>query len=942
VLKINTTDYTFSRINVGQNPVEISADSTGVYVTCLDDTLWKIATTGVVTSISTGADPVGIACKNGLIFVACSYGNEVRVYNQSMQLVKTVSTSNEPQYLSFTDTELVVACHGDSVVERYLLSDYTPTVSTVLPQWVFGLAYYGGNVIAFSGNPGIPPRSYVRDSIPYKFGFDPQYKVLRNTLITSEQQTVDGFDPSISLPASIPIAANATLYKNGVSVGQTTTVMPGDKLSISMMSESGYNQKTVVRLSVGAYSTDFVSLTLMYDDVVNPVWFNPTQVSDIGLSTFSDEVVIDGLTDGFTSTCSLDSGVLFKNGVPVSGNSTTVTNGDKIKIQQTSVDGAVYSTLLLGGHPSTWLLFYTSDVPTYLRSTPTIPDYTDADSNTHYESDKSTPLNIQYITDNRGGLVGYIYVDLEPFPGVELKVNGQIPTYDEVTGRTKVKFNDRITLDGTSTDVPYGKTFSYAVLDGKLVSFAIYTKADITPDPILIPDIYEALPRATYPCRAFHVEGVSGYGAKIPISVDFGTLYANGIPMGTNGTVQLHDVVTWSVVEEGPYGGDVVYNMVYGDTPVTWTLHNKELAGATLNHNNTFAINDNVYQFMHPQGVSKTESDRPTSVVGTQPELRIVTAPVKSGNKYSSFGRFAQTPDAVEVMNHSTSTWNKADYFVPGKVAAREFVREFAHPGAAVVVNKFEREWHESFAQHAQTVDNTPEAIQYATTHTEFECVAIRMTGADARLSDTEFVQMKPAHVLGNTEFQKQVNQTRVVDTGFIREDGFRSNHMVQMEVVQFGTFNHSFIPAEATMATRHSSSVEFTKPAVVYNRPALEVDRYFDTSSKPELREFERDWGSKIGGSVSYAEKTFSVVEFANVSKFTIAGVAGSDKFQKTTDYPAYDGKASTVELAAKLAEIDGFEGAQVFLDFDDRYIYKGVCALRNSKNISGWVKGG
>jgi hypothetical protein len=95
---------------------------------------------------------------------------------------------------------------------------------------------------------------------------------------------------------------------------------------------------------------------------------------------------------------------------------------------------------------------------------------------------------------------------------------------------------------------------------------------------------------------------------------------------------------------------------------------------------------------------------------------------------------------------------------------------------------------------------------------------------------------------------------------------------------------------------------------------------------------------------AANYTVETGGFVKHQPLSPAVYRGPATYDNGWnfKQTDFPSYDGKFSTPELAAKVAEINGFKNAEVFLDPDNRYIYRGVCALRTSYNVMGWIRGG
>lgn len=956
VLRINSRTKSYTRIVVGQRPMEIAGDSTGVYVTCFDDTVYKISLNGVVlTHVSTGKDPVGIVCANNRVYVACSFSNEVRVYNQSLVQVAVVPTSNEPQYLAVNTLEIAVGCHGVSAIEHYDATSFALTKTTPVPAFVFGLTFYGDKIYAFSGNSGIPNRTFIRDSSVAPFSLLPFYSTPPEAVCTSPEVTIEGFDPSFHLPCSIPAASGATLFKNGVAVVGSTSVSVGDKIKVTFTAAANYNTSVSVPVTVGDYSTNFTILTLPYKDVVNPVWFSPVQASGVGVEYQSNEVVVDGLTPGISVACSLDSGTLLKNGVAVAGNATTVVNGDKLRLVQTSVQGSIFSTFTISGLIAEWLIFY-DRAKTDLVSF-TNPPRLEGAPLTTVERSTAVPIYTTLVYDDRyspPAVIGSKSVDVYPFPGTALYVDGVLT---EATQEfpASVKNGQTLQLDCLSSSVKYDTRFAYAVVDGQLFNMAVRTLPDDSPNPILLQDAYGTIPRVEQASTVFQIEGISGPDADIQISVERGVLYINGVLSGASSTVRLHDLVQWVVAPEGPYSGVLTYKMTVGvDSVATWTLHNLSLNGVVLNHDEYLGgTTDAPILVNAARAVVRSLDSSPIRVLPAAANLSAMptgrahqaqlcnfiegrkalrvhagamnkAAPPQAAlSTRRSALRFASS-FAVHKPSETTTFLRTFDR--PGSVKALEFVRAFKYV-ACNTPSEFVREFakfataHSTFTTEYRTFDSTPQAVRLF--EVEFSQAACdnywpfarefaRLPGESVKAAVIEFQKMQPHVGLWSSlaTMSSQPSVRSFEHTAYKSEIGNGYAKLVDRQGIV------------GTSSIKRASQT-FSKARPVVHATAAAISSVFPTVAKTVL------------------PKAFTSAKLSQ-AVFVCGPMLTTSRFQKTTDYPEYDGKFSTIALAQAQARLNGYTDAVVFLDADDRYIYRATCALRAAYNTAGWIRGG
>ena len=221
-----------------------------------------------------------------------------------------------------------------------------------------------------SGGNGVAAPSSVTltlaDATPDIFSFTRQYNVEPSTVVTSNEITVAGLGTSVTARlwfcrfaapgtgARTTTGAACTLVKNGTDVsGDRTTVANGDKVKIKVTSNSAFGGEAQVRVVIGTGSRWFTATTRAADTTPDP--FSFTRQSDVAPSTVvtSNEITVAGLVEVSAVTARLwfcrfaapgtgaetttgAACTLVKNGVDVTGSSTTVANGDKVKIKVTS------------------------------------------------------------------------------------------------------------------------------------------------------------------------------------------------------------------------------------------------------------------------------------------------------------------------------------------------------------------------------------------------------------------------------------------------------------------------------------------------------------------------------------------------------------------------------------------------------------------------------
>jgi len=152
----------------------------------------------------------------------------------------------------------------------------------------------------------------------------------------SNEISINGLDCSTVIASTTA----GTLVKNNQETNTSSVnVTNGDTIKVKINLSNDFNNTTSVSLTVGKQSKDFSITTLasFFDDI-----------KDANKSTDYTSNPFEAITDG---NISIDSGVLIKNNIELTSQTTTVTNGDMIEIKLTSsndLNNTVTSNVIIG------------------------------------------------------------------------------------------------------------------------------------------------------------------------------------------------------------------------------------------------------------------------------------------------------------------------------------------------------------------------------------------------------------------------------------------------------------------------------------------------------------------------------------------------------------------------------------------------------------------
>lgn len=224
-------------------------------------------------------------------------------------------------------------------------SYYNPSYHTTAPSFSFGP---GGGGSETNGTDGVLTVIYAEDDFTPNpiFDFTTITGATPSTTYTTTgtsggNRTITG----INVPVSASATNGATIIKNGVNLGtSTTTVVNGDVLGLSMSSATTYSGSKTATLNVGGVNANWLIVNQdLPTSVPNPYDF--TDLTGVGLSTLttSNEVTISGMTGTnvpVSATASVGGSPtpveLIIGGVPLGSATGTINNGQTLRLRMTS------------------------------------------------------------------------------------------------------------------------------------------------------------------------------------------------------------------------------------------------------------------------------------------------------------------------------------------------------------------------------------------------------------------------------------------------------------------------------------------------------------------------------------------------------------------------------------------------------------------------------
>lgn len=924
VLQINLTTMTSVRIQLGHRPWEIVGDDSGnVVITTSDDMLCHVTPAGVVTTVSTGGDPWAITFYKNKFYVACSYTNELRIYDLALTEINQLDVGNLPYNVQVTDTDIFVACMGTATVERYSAVNLMQLAVLECGSYPYGLVLDSSNNLFVSVlNSGVPRRAQKRDYVPDRFSIKTIYGVPDQSYV-SEPISVINFYEGTQVQVSVPDVQDAVLYVNGAQQAVKSVLCNnGDRVQVGYRAGSTYDSVTMLPLTVGGFENVLKIKVPALSVEPNPVRFQPVLGLGLDADCMSNAVTIHGLSEGLTVDLSADCAFLVNGAQHAGGTTTQVKTGDVVVLVGRSPSQwgtpQVYR-VWLDGLTTTWLIA-TSSVVSHVVDLPDIPDQFDL-----ARSITVTSAQVQVLIetfDDNGTQVSYVET-AEIIPsgfgtdGILLK-NGT-----PVGAATTVIRGDRLSVRVDTGSNFYESSWVYVKVGGAITVFEARTVPDVSPDTVELQPVYESVPRGTYVSTPFTVTGISGPDVPIELQVPFGIIVVNGEFRGATTTVLLGDRVEWILKIHGPFSGNNNYTATYGDTTFTWSFYNVSLIGPVRDQMDYGSVTNLRGQWVLDYTDNKHEATlRPAFHVpradGAEVQPRSsVPAKVQLGESFSSmlamtvsqayaeYAGLSATSYAVTPSYGSERTAELRRQSQPAMVQAAQFgVWRTTAPNVVEI-------------EQAQWIVDTDSILTVPMVPTKFS-----LLGREHQLQPSKMSLRTPVFRSAAARFLVDPNHAWDSHAAEYRIEVYRKSDAVmrygrplsvahQATPLGFGKFNCAYAGVlSAAQASQHGPITAF---------------------------------GSRAGVShtktVSFAAASAIKVE-RNVAAFP--GLVAHREQVPVKDLGAVPTHVyATEELALQQASVDGFTEADA-VPFGAGFVYRGLCVTRIIRNLSGWIQGG
>ena len=514
----------------------------------------------VVNCSPSGANGVGVASLDYVIAaIYYEYPNSFAFTDATNQPLSTTVASDVLTISGITQPAKVVVSGGDWRKNGGAWTNFTGTVSngdTVQVRNTTSASFSTSvnTTLTVGGvSDTFTTTTAAADSTPDAFDFADVSAVDPGATGTSNTVTVAGINTTVTASAT----NGATLIKNGVGVGSSTTVVSGDTLVAQLGASGAFGGSNSTTITIGTGSDTFTVFTRNAD--VTPNAYAWTDVSGQPISTLvtSNTVTMAGMDAGqnatITFTISGAAAGTYERNVNgggwvafVNNGTATIQNGQTLQIRITTSagTGATHNvTTNIGGTADTWTVTNTTsdstpdpfdfiDVPTALFSAAVL-------SNIVTISGIDTTSNGSFSTGGSGTSMQY-------------RKNGGAWT---ALGAFTVVNGDTLQLQMTAP-ATIGQTGTITTTIGGVADAWTVTSnaADTTPNPFAFTDVTNASFSTQYASSAVAVTGINSPTA-ISVSGDATAQYSvnGGAFTSSAGTVNNGDTVQARLTSANAY-----------------------------------------------------------------------------------------------------------------------------------------------------------------------------------------------------------------------------------------------------------------------------------------------------------------------------------------------------------------------------------------------------
>lgn len=370
VINAYSTVGVLSRSFSANQPRSMVLNGTTLYVSTAD-ALVVINTTSYTRTNYAKTNLDKLVYHNGFLYATDRVSKVVRKINLTDMSETTIVLPGYPTTITSFNGNVVVSVPGLSSICAIDNSDIvsTPISSDMVPFsvlgvgtslyvcelmtgffYVFGTNYerisftqvinkplrtyaYNGSVISLDFHYNFPNALTTNDQTPQTFAFIEYMTALQGQYYESNELIVDGVNSPVS--ASIPPKLDGYFIVNGVQKSNRVTMTYGDKFKVVLKASDTEGESVSALVSIGTKSATYTIPAPKLNRRINTVNFDSIANATISTIYQSNAITISGLETSVPAT--VDQGSIIKNGVNT-GSSTTIVNGDSIKLEVRSAD----------------------------------------------------------------------------------------------------------------------------------------------------------------------------------------------------------------------------------------------------------------------------------------------------------------------------------------------------------------------------------------------------------------------------------------------------------------------------------------------------------------------------------------------------------------------------------------------------------------------------
>jgi hypothetical protein len=255
----------------------------------------------------------------------------------------------------------VLSILSSQFVVQIAVQTKTLKTAAALTVLVLGIAACGGDdtggptptpTITPTVTPTVTPTPTPDpDGTPADFSFTAESDAALNTLLTSDEFTVD----DINTPVAITITGGEYALDGGDFTSAAGTVVNGQTIQVQTTSSAEFSTATVVSLTVGGISADFTVTTLAQDLTPEVITFTDMNDRPLNATAESITATVTGINDA--APISIVGGEYAIGAGDYTSAAGTINEGDTVKVSVTTSSAfstPVVATLTIGGVEATF------------------------------------------------------------------------------------------------------------------------------------------------------------------------------------------------------------------------------------------------------------------------------------------------------------------------------------------------------------------------------------------------------------------------------------------------------------------------------------------------------------------------------------------------------------------------------------------------------------